>query len=700
MKIINNFTQSPIALALALSFASPLTYAADEADIETIVVQGDFRQSELKNSALAVTVVGSEQIVERGAQNLEEVILLAPNVNFSSGSQRARYYQIRGIGERSQFSEAINPSVGMIIDGVEFNGIGSVSSLFDVEQAEVFRGPQGTRFGANALAGMINIVTKAPTDEFEGNVKLSAGNYNSYTAGIALSGPASDTVNYRFALEQHNSDGFIDNDFLNTSDTNDRDELSVRGKLDIAASEDLTIKLNLMHFDFDNGYDTFSLDNNRHTLSDNPGVDAQETTAVSAIFDYQGFETVTMETLVSLADSDLAYGYDEDWSNPTLCLENDCPYGDYASVDNYLRDKQTNTVEFRFGSKDGYEIFNQSTQWVAGVYFKQETEDLTRQYTYLDSDFSSEFDADSIALFTQFDTQINETTRLTTGLRYETRDAEYANSDNFDEDLSDNALGGKIVLSHDLTQDAMVFAGIHRGYKAGGANTDGTLPNNLRTFDPEYLWNYEVGYKASLLNDDVFFAATAFYMDRKDVQVRSSRTVVREDGSSEFISYLGNAAEGTNYGIELETTWSATENLDVFAMIGWLNTEFTGFINADGEDLSGRDQAHAPNYQFSTGFSYFLDDNWSLSMSIDGKDEFYFSDSHEQKSDSYVLVNATVTYQTDDWSVKVWSRNLTDEDYETRGFYFGNDPRDGYTSKAYYQYGEPMVFGVTFDYQF
>ena len=695
------YKKTPVALALAASLTSSIALATNaDADMETIIVQGDFRQAELKRSASAVSIVGAEQMVERGAQNLEEIIALTPNVNFSSGSQRARYFQIRGIGERSQFSEAINPSVGVIIDGVEFNGIGSVSSLFDVEQTEVFRGPQGTRFGANALAGMINIVTKAPTDEFEGNLKLSAGNYGSYSAGIALSGPASDAVNYRFAVEQYNSDGFIENDYLNTDDTNNRDELTVRGKLTIDATEDLDINLNIMHFDFDNGYDAFSLDNTRHTLSDTPGVDKQETSAVSAQFNYQGLDGIYFQTLVSLADTDLGYGYDEDWSNPTLCLENDCPYGDYASTDYYARDKAANTLEFRFSSDEGNAIFNGTTSWVAGVYVKQEDEDLTREYTYLASDFTSTFDADSFAVFAQLDSQLSSKTILTTGLRYETRDASYSNSDGFDEDLSDNALGGKLVLSHQLDDNNMVFAGVHRGYKAGGANTDGTLPDELRTFDPEYLWNYEVGYKASLLNGDAYFAATAFYMDRKDVQVKSSQTVMRDDGSSEFIDYLGNAAEGTNYGVELESSWSATENLNVFAMAALLETEFTGFTNANGDDLSGREQAHAPNYQFHLGFEYFLTEQLSFSASVEGKDEFYFSDSHEQKSDSVVLVNASVTYQAEQWLVKAWSRNLTDEDYQTRGFYFGNDPRDGYTAKPYYQYGEPMVFGVTFDYQF
>ena len=133
--------------------------------------------------------------------------------------------------------------MGLIIDGIDFSSVGSIASTFDVEQVEVYRGPQGTRFGANAMAGMINITSNKPSDTFEGKVRLSAGNYDSYSAGLVLSGPATEKVNYRLALEQYSSDGFIENDFLNRDDTNNRDEFTMRGKLAIQATDDLTIDI-------------------------------------------------------------------------------------------------------------------------------------------------------------------------------------------------------------------------------------------------------------------------------------------------------------------------------------------------------------------------------------------------------------------------------------------------------------------------
>ena len=145
---------------------------------------------------------------------------------------------------------------------------------------------------------------------------------------------------------------------------------------------------------------------------------------------------------------------------------------------------------------------------------------------------------------------------------------------------------------------------------------------------------------------------------------------------------------------------AVTDNIELYGALGLLNTEFTDFINAEGDNLTGREQAHAPNYQFNLGVNYYLTEQWLVNLSIDGKDEFYFSDSHDQKSESVTLANASVSYMQSNWQIRVWARNLLDEDYTNRGFYFGNDPRDGYTAKGYQQYAEPMVIGATLDYQF
>jgi outer membrane receptor protein involved in Fe transport len=707
---------SPIALAIS-SFVFSQTTFADEApasDIEVITVKGDFREAGLQRITSAITLIAENEIERRHAQSLEEILALSPNVNFSSGSQRARYFQIRGIGERSQFSEPINPSVGVILDDIEFSGTASGASLYDVSQVEVFRGPQGTRFGSSALAGVINIRTNDPTDTFEGSVKASVGNFNSRALGLVLSGPAVDKVNYRLAVEKYESDGFINNLFLNRDDVNNRDELTVRGKVAIEATEDLSIDLSFVHINFDNGYDAFSLDQNRTTFSDKPGFDRQQTNAVSARFNYVGFEKFDLLTIASLARSNLGYAFDEDWSfgqyvdnfgvcTPgTECLAEGGLIG-YTSFDNYTREKDNGTLELRAVSKVGAEIFNQSTSWVAGVYYKDESTDLDRIYTF-SSDFTSLFEAETVAAYAEFTTSFSDELTLTTGIRLEERKVDYANSNGLSLDPTDTIVGGKIVLSHQ-TDNRLIYGSINRGYKAGGVNTDGTLSDEQRKFDPEFVINYEVGFKTTYFDGDVYLRAAAFYIDRKDIQVSISDQLPSTPGNpGEFISFISNASEGENLGIEIETGWQITDTVDVYASIGLLDTEYKSFSfqTEDGEvSLSGREQAHAPSYQFNVGVNYYITDDLLLNVSSNGKDAFFFSDSHDEESEAFELLNASLTYTQDEWDVSLWGRNITDREYAVRGFFFANDARDSLSiNRNYTQLGEPAVFGATFNYNF
>ena len=447
-------------------------------------------------------------------------------------------------------------------------------------------------------------------------------------------------------------------------------------------------------------------------MSDEPGFDTQKTSALASKFTYTGISVHDLIVTFTYANSDLGYGYDEDWayvgiSAPENIKNQEFAYWEYSSTDHYFRDRKTFTGEIRAVSKLGNEIFNGSTAWVAGVYYKQDDEDLLRQYTYLDSDFSSTFATKTYAAYAQFDSQLSDKITLTSGLRIEQRNADYNNSNllvndssNIYKNITDNMLGGKLVLAYQQNENTLLYGQINRGYKAGGVNTDGTLADDLRLFKPEYVWNYEAGYKVNLLDNQAYLRAAVFYMDRSNVQAKSSKTIAHDDGSSEFIIFIDNATSGINKGIEIESAWQINDVVEIYGAVGLLNTQFGHFINGEGDNLSGRSQAHAPNYQVNLGLNIQPTENWLVNVSFDAKDDFYFSVSHDQKSTKVELFNASVTYLQKNWQLKVWTRNLFDRDYATRGFYFGNDPRDGYTAKQYTQLAEPLVFGATFDYQF
>ncbi|MEE9254586.1 MAG: TonB-dependent receptor [Pseudomonadales bacterium] len=240
-----------------------------------------------------------------------------------------------------------------------------------------------------------------------------------------------------------------------------------------------------------------------------------------------------------------------------------------------------------------------------------------------------------------------------------------------------------------------MYASISRGYKAGGFNTDGTLDPDLRPFDSEFLWNYEIGLKGSWFDNRFGARVAAFYMDRDDVQISSSVVRVRSDGSSEFIAFTGNAAEGNNAGLEIELDFAPIPDLLLTANVGLLDSEYVDFVNSSGEDLDGRDQAHAPSYQFYIAGEYAFLEHFFARLEIEGRDEFFYADRHNESSDPYELVHASIGFERGRVRATLWARNLTDENYHVRGFFFGNDPRNGYVAESYTQLGEPRRIGGT-----
>jgi len=175
----------------------------------------------------------------------------------------------------------------------------------------------------------------------------------------------------------------------------------------------------------------------------------------------------------------------------------------------------------------------------------------------------------------------------------------------------------------------------------------------------------------------------------------------RPDGSTAFIDYTDNAAAGTNTGLEWEVDWRVSDRLQLYASLGLLDAEFDDYVTARGEDLSGREQAHSPNYQFSTGATYRVADRWHLRAEIEGRDNFYFSDRHNTTARAATLGHLRVDYRAPAWTLGIWVRNVTDKDYYVRGFgAFGNDPRKGFAVEPYYQFAAPRRLGITGEYRF
>jgi iron complex outermembrane receptor protein len=672
------------------SFCSVSLTNADTS-IEEVIVSSDFREAQLKNIPTSISVINSEVIVQRNSRHLEDLLALTPNVNFASGASRGRYFQIRGIGERSQFVAPLNPSVGTYVDGIDFTGFGGAATLLDIDQVEVLRGSQGTRFGANALAGVINLKSIDPTAESQGYAKTSLSSYGGRNLETAFGGAINDQWLYRVATGKTVSDGFIKNTTLNKQNTNNIDELTSRLKLRYVAAGNLTIDFTALHLDIDNGYDAFSLDENRNTMSDQPGHDRQKTTAFAVNSYWEKSNKVSINTIVTSNRSDAEYGYDEDWTGPEF-------QPGYQAFDNYLRDIARDSAEIRWISGPEGQILG--SDWLAGIYHQSSAIDLTRDYTY-DDIFTSQYDTQSSSLFAQVSTPLNDNLALTSGLRVEKWQSDYSDSMQITGENSETLVGGKLALELSTTADNLVYFSLTRGYKAGGFNSSAELPSEAdRHFDTEFQWNYELGGKFYSPDGNMSNRITAFYTDRQDLQLKSSTAVINEAGAASFIDFTTNAGKGYSYGVEWEMTWQMQDNLSLSSSLGMLKTKITQHNNSDPTafNLKDRAAAHAPEYNFATSMQYAISEKLTATVEVEGKDKFYYSDSHNYQAQAYKLVNARLVYQANSYQLTAFINNAANTDYGVRGFAgWDADPRsgEGYDETEFEQLGAPKVVGVS-----
>jgi len=721
-------------LAIIAGCLMPFTYATDNVseslankqkqNENTLIVTAELEDKNVLQLASSVTVIDEAIIKKRNAQQLTDLLNIAPNVNFATGASRGRFIQIRGIGERSEFVEPTNYSVGVVLDGIDLTGISNAATTLDIQQVEILRGPQGTLYGANGLAGLINLVSNSPTDNFYSSLSASIENFSGRELSTVVSGPASEKLAYRFAVKQYQSDGFMNNIFLNRKDTNNLNELSLRGKLVYRANDDFTLTTSLFLADIDNGYDAFSLDSNRNTYSDQPGHDRQKTNALAFNVNWKLNSQYWLETTLSFADSKLEYGYDEDWSYPGICDGTACDsslFGFdwwYSSFDNYQRDNQNTSLDIRLHSSPD----NDELSWVAGFYLRNQQIELNRVYTFAAADFNSQYDTQNIALYGQLEIPLSDKMTLTSGIRFEQRDADYIDSLNAEFNPSENLWGGKLSLEYQYSKNQMLYGLVSRGYKAGGFNTDGSVPVQNREYQTEFMWNYEAGIKGYWPDNNLTLQTSVFFQDRKDIQskqslVRSlaSGLLIQEGGicPCSFTDLTDNAAAGESYGLEVEVRWQTNEALQFYSSLGLLRTQYTNFdsfthISADLDSippvaysLKGRSLSHAPQHQFLLGSEYFISDHWLVNAEIESKGEFYFSDRHNEKSRNYDILNLRLSYLQDDWRLNLYINNVTDKNIQTRAFgSFGNDPRNFYTTETYYQFAAPRVIGLSFSTEF
>jgi len=676
-----------VVLSPAAAWADDSTATKPSPPLEEIVVTASLRGQAAAEIPASVTVLSAATLQAAGLQHFADVLGLVPNLNWSGGTSRPRFFQLRGIGELEQYQGAPNPSVGFLLDDIDLSGVGMPATLFDAEQVEVLRGPQGTRYGANALAGLVKIKTRDATPEAGAHVEVTAGDHDTWSAGLAAGsaiGAAGSA--WRLAAQQFSSDGFQRNVFLGRDDSNGRDEATLRGKLRWDIAPGWRADLAALYVDLDNGFDAFAPDNSRRTLSDKPGRDAQRTRGVSAnVAGALGGNT--LRSVTAYAWSDSVYSFDGDWGN-------DAYWGEYAPYDyfsRYARERSTLSQDLRLESGSGGQV-----EWVAGVYALRLDEDSLQRDEFagelLRPLLDTQYSATSLAGYGEAEWTLPAGLSLTAGLRVETRSADYADSEGARFDPRDTMLGGQVSLQGQLASSSRWYATLARGFKAGGFNIGQFVPDDRRQFAPEYLWSAEAGLRFADAGSRLQAEVSVFHMWREEQQVATSFQLVPGDPLS-YVFFTDNAARGRNHGLETSVSWQALEHVNLGATLGLLHSEYLGYQYGD-RDLDGREQAHAPAYQYSLSAQWGGEQGWRVRADLSGTDAFYFDASHDQRSNPYTLLNLKAGYARGPWSVQAWIRNLTNEDPAVRGFYFGLEPPD-YANKLYVQRGDGRLAGIT-----
>jgi iron complex outermembrane recepter protein len=351
-------------------------------------------------------------------------------------------------------------------------------------------------------------------------------------------------------------------------------------------------------------------------------------------------------------------------------------------------------------------------RWTLGAFFSQ-TDEFSA-YTNEDPEnlrgLKTNYDARNYAVFGQVGHDFNPRTRLIIGLRAETLDMDGDGTRTrfrkvrgtfdpvmtFRPHFDDTLIGGKVTLERDLSDRELVFVSVTRGYKGGGVNVDARIspPDDPLVYDTEYLWNYEAGMRGSWLERRLMAEFTAFYLQRNDTQVRDSAGF---GGSYRF--FTGNANRAKAYGLEASGSLAVSERWALHGSLGLLGSELDRFQLANGNVGGGRRLANTPEHGYTLGARYRARSGWFGQAEWVGRARQFDSNNHDETRRGFDVFNATLGYTWGNWTVSLWGRNIFDESYDKRVFFFGNEDPD-YITKRYESHADPRQFGVTAAFRF
>ena len=678
-----------------------------------ILVISSLKLDTLINSVSSLTIFKENDVKLLKHNHFQNLIDYIPNLNWAGGTSRPRYFQIRGIGERSQYFGEGSPnfSIGYIIDDIDLSGIGMIGGLNDMSQIEVSKGSQSTVYGNNAIGGSITMKSNDPSEDFQLNMNAGMGSDNFKEYGFIANFKLLNGNYLRVNASKNYQNGFRENDFLGKNNTNMKDELFFRLKLKLVPNQRLSFINTFISSDMKNGYDAWAPDNNEDfkTYTDQPGEDSQQTSAFSsrAVYKGSGWNFVG---IISRSSSDLVHSYDGDWAN-NLFWEDTLTYGfdpyyygyysPYQFFDKNIRNRKTYTNEIRIVYKSN----------IIGIYNKRLKEkDMAKGWLFggNSAEARSEHDINIISVYAQGNFNISKKISNTTSLRHENNDVKYSgrsfgySGDELPE-VSSNEIfeltGFKTAFRYKINNLSKAYLFISKGYKSGGVNQQPYISDINRNYSPEYLTSYEIGYNRFSKNSSL--RLSSFYGVRSEQQVSVSAQQIDNDPNS-FYYFTANSGTGWMKGVELEQNLNISKNISIRYSIGYLDTwieEFSYEI-ADGIFDNGGNRKASMSPDISSSFTLTYQNNGNFfRLSHCYKGDYYYSDSHDNKTNAYSIENLSFGRNFNNVSLSIWVNNMFDKRYPVRGFYFGLLPPN-YEDQLWISYGDPFQAGVSIEYSY
>jgi iron complex outermembrane receptor protein len=677
---------------LALACASILTSTARAENdaaaaeptgtLEEIVVSARMRDEDLRDVPISIVAIGAEALAQRGATELKNLGDVVPNVIVGTGNQERRTnLVIRGISTEAR-SIGQETGVGVYLDGVYTGRAETYNQrLPDIAQVEFLRGPQGTIFGKNTIAGAISLTTIKPDDQIAGSFSLDGGNYGHAEAIGYLSGPLKEGVLFgKIAAYGLTEDGYARNEFNDTRAgkklqdgvriqlrATPSDQLEVNFSADVNRIDGEPYRFEVTRgafgnepgpYTFDEAYKTWEhIDYSGAALTVNYSLSSGHALTSITAFRKSQWDTYTDETWNGFNHSWAEYEQSNDYTSQELRLTS--PSGEKLEyvVGLYYSNQKSDTHTPVFIGDDLADIFGIPYGWQS---FDQRADVTT----------------DGYAAFANATYHIADRWAATVGGRYtyEQKDLNFQQFDPYGlgfvpnigpltDDYSAGEFTPTVSLLYALNPSWNLYATYSSGYKSGGFNVDVLSTVENVGFDAERVDNFELGAKAVLFEGRAQANLAVFYMDYKDLQVT-------QYDPDTFSNYIGNAASASVTGIEFDLTAQPTPHLNISAGLGLLDASFDRFIDQYDVDLKDNKLPFAPSVSASLATEY----SWSINSAVGAfirvegsyRDQTYpdVQNDPRNKLESYTLLNARAGLRIGDgWTLEAYARNLTDELY-------------------------------------